>query len=583
VHSLYPDIEVHLSGMVPMNATFSESSQGDLKSLIPISFGVMLVVLGLLLRSVAGVLATVLVIVMSIVAGIGVAGHLGYPITPPSATSPNLILTIAIASSVHVLVTFYHELRQGRGRKRAIAESLRVNLQPVFLTSLTTTIGFLSLNFSDVPPFRHMANTVAAGVIASFILSVTFLPALMTLLPRRSGQGEDPGHALMLQLGEFVVRQRTRLLAGSGALVLLLIAFVPLNELNDVYVRYFDDSVDFRHATDELDRHLGGLYRIDYSLSTGESNGISDPQFLREAEAFSDWLHTQPEVVQVTTLTDTFKRLNKNLHGDDPSWHRLPGQRELAAQYLLLYEMSLPYGLDLNNQIDVDKSATRISVAMHVLSTKQILALERRAGEWLGANAPHLLTEGASPTLMFAHIGYRNIRSMLVGTTLALVLISLILVVALRSVKIGMISMIPNLVPAAMGFGIWGIMVGEVGLSLSIVTGMTLGIVVDDTVHFLSKYLRAHREEGLDAEGAVRYAFDRVGMALFITTLVLMAGFLVLALSSFYLNSGMGLLTAIVLGLALLADFLFLPPLLIWVEERIGSGASELATVLPKS
>jgi len=578
----YPEIKIHLSGMAPMNATFTESSLNDLKGLVPISFAIMLVVLGLLLRSIYGVLATALVILMSIAVALGAAGHLGYPITPPSAVAPNLILTIAIASSVHVLVTFYQELRRTSGRKGAIVESLRVNLQPVFLTSLTTTIGFLSLNFSEVPPFRHMANIVAVGVVASFVLSVSFLPALMTLLPARVSHSKDLGQRLMERLGEWVGHHRSQLLAATGVLVVLLVSFVPLNQLNDVYVRYFDHSIDFRNATDELDRHLGGLYRIDYSLNTGESNGISDPQFLRQAEAFTEWLREQPEVVQVTSITDTFKRLNRNLHGDDPAWHRLPESRELAAQYLLLYEMSLPYGLDLNNQIDVDKSATRITMAMHVLSTQQVLELERRAGAWLEANAPHLHTEGASPTIMFAHIGYRNIRSMLVGTTLALVLISLILVAALRSVKIGMISMIPNLVPAAMGFGIWGLLVGEVGLSLSIVTGMTLGIVVDDTVHFLSKYLRARREEGLDAPGAVRYAFDRVGMALLITTLVLMAGFLVLALSSFYLNSGMGLLTAIILGLALLADFLFLPPLLIWVDERLGRRPAEAVTAVSK-
>ncbi len=562
----YPDIRLHLSGMVVMNAAFSESSQGDMQSLVPLSFGIMLLVLGFLLRSLLGVVATVLVVILSIVSGLGIAGHLGYPLTPPSATSPNLILTIAMASSVHVLVTFYHEMRKGQARDAAMAESLRVNLQPVFLTSLTTAIGFMSLNFSEVPPFRHLGNIVAVGVAASFFLAVTFLPALMSLMPVRPGKGEDPGHRMMLRFGDFVVNNRRLLLPGMGLLVLLLVAFVPRNELNDVYVRYFDASTDFRQASDELDKHMGGLYRIDYSLQSGESNGISDPRFLDRVQAFGDWLREQPEVVQVTTLTDTLKRLNKNMHGDDAHWYRLPAERDLAAQYLLLYEMSLPYGLDLNNQIDVDKSSIRISANMRVLSTQQVLGLEERASTWLAANAPELQSHAASPTLMFAHIGYRNIRTMLIGTTTALLLISVILVLALRSVKIGMISLIPNLVPAAMGFGIWGLFVGQVGLSLSIVTGMTLGIVVDDTVHFLSKYLRARREDGLDAAAAVRYAFDRVGMALFITTVVLMAGFLVLALSSFYLNAGMGLLTAIVLGFALLADFLFLPPLLIWLD-----------------
>jgi predicted RND superfamily exporter protein len=169
---------------------------------------------------------------------------------------------------------------------------------------------------------------------------------------------------------------------------------------------------------------------------------------------------------------------------------------------------------------------------------------------------------------MFANIGSRNIKSMLLGTTIALVMISMILIFAFRSIKIGLISLLPNLVPAALGFGLWGLFVGEVGLALSVVTGMTLGIVVDDTVHFLSKYLRARREGGLNSADAVVYAFSTVGRALVITSFVLIAGFLVLALSSFELNSGMGLLTAIVIAFALLADFLLLPPLLMKFEEK---------------
>jgi predicted RND superfamily exporter protein len=169
--------------------------------------------------------------------------------------------------------------------------------------------------------------------------------------------------------------------------------------------------------------------------------------------------------------------------------------------------------------------------------------------------------------MMFAYIGKRNIISMLTGTSIALVLISLILIFALRSVKIGLISLIPNLAPAAMGFGLWGLLYGQVGLGLSIVAGLTLGIVVDDTVHFLSKYLRARREQGMNSQDAVRYAFHTVGVALLVTTIVLVAGFLVLSQSSFKLNSDMGLLTSITIALALLADFLFLPPLLMKLDK----------------
>ena len=183
---------------------------------------------------------------------------------------------------------------------------------------------------------------------------------------------------------------------------------------------------------------------------------------------------------------------------------------------------------------------------------------------------------GASPSIMFSHIGARNIRSMLTGTTLALLLISFILVIALRSLRIGLISIVPNLVPAGMAFGLWGLLVGQVGLALSVVAGMTLGIVVDDTVHFLSKYLRARREEGLSSEDAVRYAFHTVGTALWTTSVVLIAGFLVLTRSPFELNSGMGLLTAITIGLALFADFLLLPTMLMTLDKK---DAYETATV----
>ena len=167
---------------------------------------------------------------------------------------------------------------------------------------------------------------------------------------------------------------------------------------------------------------------------------------------------------------------------------------------------------------------------------------------------------------MFSHIGMRNIISMLSGTAIALVLISLILVVALRSIKFGALSLLPNLAPALMAFGAWGILVGEVGLAVSVVVAMTLGIVVDDTIHFLSKYLRARKERGMNAEDAIRYAFNTVGVALTVTTVVLVAGFLVIAQSNFKVNAEMGLLTAITIAIALIVDFLFLPALLLLVD-----------------
>ena len=567
VRAAHPEIDVHLTGMSIMNNAFPTASKKDMASLVPLMFGVVIVSLGLLLRAVAGTGVTVVVIFMSIAGGMGMAGWLGIPLSPPAASAPTIILTLAVADCVHLLTTFYYNLRHGMERHAAVIESMRVNFGPVFLTSLTTAIGFLSMNASDAPPFRDLGNITAMGVGWAFVFSVTLLPALMSVLPVRARRMPEGKLHPMEHVAEFVVRNRTALFWGMGVVILALIACIPRNELNDEFVKYFDESVDFRAATDFTAENLTGIYYIDFSLESGEPGGVSEPAFLAKVEEFANWLREQPEVMHVYSITDIMKRLNRNLHGDDDGWYRLPEERDMAAQYLLLYEMSLPYGLDLNDRINVDKSATRLSTTLQNLSTREVLAIQGRATQWLIDNAPPSMhTTGSSPTIMFAHIGSRNIRAMLSGTTVALILISILLIFALRSTRVGSLSIVPNLVPVGMAFGLWGVLVGEVGLALSVVGGMTLGIVVDDTIHFLSKYLRARREKGLDPEGAVRYAFTTVGTALWVTTLVLIAGFSVLAFSTFKVNAGMGMLTAIAIALALIADFLFLPPLLMKLD-----------------
>jgi len=580
VERTYPELKVYLSGVVMMNNAFAEASRFDMTHLLPLALLFIVVAVLLQLRGLVGTLATVLVILFSVIAAMGVAGWSGVPLTGPLMSAPTIIITLAVADCVHILTNWMQGLRRGHEKQQAMAESLRINLTPIFLTSVTTAIGFLTLNFSDAPPFGHLGTISALGVMIAFVLSVTFLPALATLLPSLVHERRRSDGHRMLGFADWVIRQRRRLLVGMGAAIVTLVALVPINETNDVFVHYFDERIRFRTDTDFVAENLTGIYFIDYSLDAGEPGGVASPARQRQLEALTEWLRTQPEVVHVNTITDIFKRLNRNLHGDADAWYRLPEQRDLAAQYLLLYEMSLPYGLDLNNQIDIDKRATRLTVTLHTLSTKEVLAFERRVYDWMERHTPEMLTYGASPTVMFSHIGTRNIRSMLGGAAIALTLISLLLMVALRSWRYGLVSLIPNLAPAGMAFGVWALIDGEIGLGVSVVAAMTLGIVVDDTVHFLSKYLRARREQGLDAAQAVRYAFQTVGVALWVTSIALIGGFLVLATSSFELNGAMGLLVSIVIAFALLCDFLFLPPLLMRLDAWLQRGEHGRGPVL---
>ena len=565
----YPNHRIHITGLAMMNNAFGESSQNDMTTLVPMMFLTIIVVLGILLRSFSATISSIVMIFFTIIFAMGLMGWMGWKLTPASASAPTIIMTMAVADTVHLLVTFLHNLRKGINKVDAIADSLRINIQPIFITSVTTAIGFLSMNFSDVPPFHDLGNVVAIGVLFAFVLSVTTLPAMVILMPMRIKVREERKNGVMNSFANIVIEHRKLLLLVMGGIALSLMAFLPQNKLDDQFVEYFDESVDFRQATDFSSQNLSGIYTIQYSLNQGESGGVSEPKFLEDVEMFSEWLRTQDEVMHVQSITDTFKRLNMNMHADDPAFYRLPASREQAAQYLLLYELSLPYGLDLNDQIGIDKSHTRLIITLENLHTEEMLGIERRMSDWLDNNIADVAYTVASPSLMFAHIGKRNVNSMLAGTTLALIVISFILILALRSRRIGLISLAPNLIPAGMAFGLWGLMVGQVGLSLSVVAGMTLGIVVDDTVHFLSKYLRARREKGMDEKEAVRYAFNTVGVALWVTSLVLVMGFLVLSQSHFSLNSDMGAMAAITIAIALIMDFLFLPPLLMKLEEKL--------------
>ncbi|MGH1482331.1 MAG: efflux RND transporter permease subunit [Geminicoccales bacterium] len=563
----YPDLTVALSGISMLNNSFSESAIQDMATLVPLMYATLLVVLMLSLRSLTGTFATFLVIIFSTIATMGAAGFMGVRLTPISMIAPTIIMTLAIADSVHILISLRDAMRRGLDKIPALIEAIRVNFLAIGITSVTTIIGFLALNFSDSPPFHHLGNMTAIGILAAWVVSITILPAVISLLPVRfkaeSRSKAGLGPRLLERVADVViVRYRATLLLCGGAAVLLT-ALVPTIALDDQWTKYFDERIEFRRDTDFAMANLGGLYPIEFSMEAADIGGVSDPDFLERLGAFTDWLRAQPEVTHVYSLADIMKRLNKNMHGDDEAYYTLPEDRDLAAQYLLLYEISLPYGLDLNDRIDIDKSATRVTATLGDVSTVETRVFLERAETWLGDNVPeHMQTTPTGATVMFSYIAERNIVSMLKGNGIAILLISAIMILALRSWSLGLLSLLPNAVPILMTFGVWAALVGIVGMAAATVAAVSLGIIVDNTVHLLTKYQRGLNEQGLSTADAIRYAFRTVGMAVAVNAIVLAFGFAVLALSTFKINNELGMLMALTVLIALIVDFLLLPALL---------------------
>ncbi len=562
---------VYLSGTVMINNAFYEVSKHDLLTLIPIMFLVIILFLAFAVRSLGATLIVFGMVGLAVGISMGIGSMVGIELTPPSAAAAPIIMMLSIADSVHILISYYKSYHDGPGDKlTAIKESLRTNFVPVTLTSITTVIGFLTMNFSESPPFHDLGNLVAIGSVAAYLLTMLLLPVVLIKLPvtkRMSNSGHI--ERWLTKLSGWVLANRFRLVVGTFIIAISLTFFVTRNTLNDEFIKYFDESITFRTDNDFITENLTGIYQIEYSLSAGEAEGINNPEYLTAVEQFADWFREQKHVMHVQSVVDVYKKANMNLMEGAVDEYRVPESRAMASQALLAYEMSLPFGLDLNDQINVSKSASKFIVSILTISANDLVSLEEAADSWLENHAPAYMKNavGTGPAVLFSHIGMRSIHSGLVGGIVALLLICGLLSIVFRSVKIGLISIIPNLLPGAMAFGVWGVVNGQINMALATVLSMTLGIVVDDTIHFISKYRHCLRQ-GATPEAAVRKTFSTVGVAIVVTTIVLVAGFSVLTYSPFAMNWGMGLLSAITIVFALLTDLFLLPAFLIQFERN---------------
>ncbi|MEM9232817.1 MAG: efflux RND transporter permease subunit [Pseudomonadota bacterium] len=571
----HPGVEVRLTGVAMLNVSFTESGQRDFSTLVPIMFGVVLLLTMLAIRSISATFGVMMVVFLSVITAVGAGGIMRVPITPLALSSVIVVLTLAVADCVHILLTMRTRMRAGWEKRAALVDAIRINFLAVGITSLTTVVGFMALNFSDAPPFRHLGNMSAAGIAAAWFLSITILPAIISLVPFRPKKVEDgaAGAEVMERIGDIIVRRKgfaaLLAIAISGGLVLQ----IPRIEFNDQWTEYFDERIPFRTASDAASEHFG-LYPVEFSVPAGEAGGVSEPEYLERLEAFAEWLRAQENVTHVYSISDIMKRLNRNLNEDNPDFYRLPDDRELSAQYLLLYELSLPYGLDLNDRINIDKSASRVTATIgnlssgESISTAETKAFLEDVRAYIAENFPEDAQPVATSTqVMFTYITDRNIEQMIRGTIIAVVAISIIMMFALQSFRLGLLSLVPNALPILTAFGAWAFLIGEVGFSIAVIAAISLGIVVDDTVHLMTKYLRARREDGLSPEDAVRYAFRTVGLAIVLNTAILAIGFSLLMVSTFKVVVDMGLLTAMSIIFAMLLDFLLLPALLIWTDR----------------
>ncbi|MEM7388212.1 MAG: efflux RND transporter permease subunit, partial [Verrucomicrobiota bacterium] len=422
------DLAARLTGDIAVNHAFEEYTHKDLQTLVPLMYGVIVLLLAILLRSFLGTLITVIVVGLSVVASMGVLGWCGFPISPPVAVAPNLIMTVAVADSVHFLGKYLRPQEAGLSKMEALRQSWALNVKPITLTSVTTAAGFLGMVFSESAPFRHLGIVAASGVVFAWLLSLVLIPALILALPIQPGNRKNAGPQKSTHLLHWFLDRPMRTLLVGGLVAPVVAGFAFKNEVNDRWLDYFSEDVPVYKDSHFTMERLTGTNLLEFHLDSGRPGGVTDPDYLRQVEQLRRWLEQQPGVTHVDAISEIFLRLNQHLHGDDETWFRLPESSELAAQYLLLYELSLPLGLDLNHRITIDKSGSRLVATIDNLSTVELAELSSSIEAWSRENLPAgFCSPPSGISTLFAFVSSHNIRQMILGTAVALLVITMVL------------------------------------------------------------------------------------------------------------------------------------------------------------
>lgn len=564
----YPSIKFMMTGTIRYDQSIYKYQQQLNEVFIPLMLIIMAILLFVFLRSFWGVLWTGVIVILTGTTTMGIFGWFKLELDPVASIAPIVIMTLAVADSVHMIAAMLTFLRAGKSKSEALLQSLKLNYRPIFLTSLTTTMGVFTFAFSDFPALRKLGLIIAVGVTIAFVLSVTLLPILLSLSPIRRIKEVQKKSNFHEYYVNWLIKYHRIILPLAVVCSLLSFSAIPKIILSDTFENSFAENTEERQAMDFIADNLSGFLSYDISIFSADANGIYNPELLQGLDTFEQWAVEQEGVDHVRSINHVIKRLNQNLNQGDSERYRIPDNAAEISQYLLLYELSLPYGLDLNNQINMDKSGTRLVLMLEGLNSGEMVALKTSVQQWFVDNMPdyRVMVTGVAP--MMAEVSYIHmIPSMAKGAVIAILMVSLVLLLSLRSWFLGLIGMLANVVPIAVGYGYWAVTNELVSFPVMSVAGICLGVVVDFVVHFLDKYRRS-RLRGDSVDVALHYVFATVSKPLCVTMCVLVIGFGVLSLSPHLMVADLGFLAAVIIFLALVFDLLVLPCALLVFDKK---------------
>jgi predicted RND superfamily exporter protein len=580
----YPGLTIYVLGGVLFEFDGYKAQIKDTQYLFPFVIALSILLLWFCLKSLSFSLCLFAVSFVTIGLTVGTVGWAQVPFNQISLMGPLVVLMIAMADGIHIVSIYVQGLHNSLSKIEAMRQSLAINIQPVTLATVTTAMGFLSLNYCSSPGIYGFGNVVAIGVCWAYLVTLTLLPTLILLLPTRKIPQPLGVRGFISAIGQLVAQRGNQFFWGGVVLIVFTFALLPLNKVDFNRFSFIDKKSDFHHVMKALSEKIGNDQSLVYSINSGQYYGITEPEFLNQVDEFSRWLEDQPEASFVTSYTDLLKNLNKAEHDNDERWNILPDDNLQIIDYLVGYQLIQEIEPNLEAIFNPDYSAIRLSIGTSNLTNLQLLNFNDKIEHWIEANVnPEYKIMHGDNSILFARLDRSISLELMQGFTLSFILITLTLLIGLKSFRYGLISIMPNLFPATIVFGFWGLLNGALSPYILMLFSISIGLVVDDSVHVMSKYISARRN-GDTPEAAVQYSLDKAGPAITITTLALAMGTFVLVFSNTFYYQNVALLLTPIIVVALLLDLLFLPPLLVKFDHWLERGqvnTSEAKPLLP--
>jgi len=550
----------YLTGIPAVTASLVTISQGDAMILMPLAVVVVVTFLFLIFRSVLGILVPSVVVVFTFLTVLSIQMLLGYKLNNFTVNIPSFITAIAIADAMHLYLAWVHYKLKGKKTKEALTQALSSNFVPMALTSFTTAVGFATLGQSAIEPIATLGIAITSGAVLAFVLTVTLVPAIV--LTRKEDYKVTPVKIINLAhiqgYGAFIKRNDKKIVLSF--LVVMVVVSLGLFKLkvDSNSIKYFAKDTVVRSGADFVEKNLTGSMRYEIILDSQKKEGVKDPRFLQSIVVFEKALKKHFANVRFTTsLKDIVVRMQKVINPDAKS--TIPKDKNLVAQYLLLYSMSLPQGMELNDKIDTQERYLRLTINTNIVDTSKDLSMIKWIKNYFKTKTPYR-ADVQGQTAIFAYMQSSVTDTLIFSISMTLAIVALTMLLIFRNLKMLWLFLVPNIAPIIIVGGVMGLLGISVDIGVAISAAVILGIAVDDTIHFFSKYFESIKVRGF--EETIDYIASHSGNAMILTTLILSFTFAIFGVSSFVPNVNFAIVTVSALNIALLFDLVLLPALL---------------------